>query len=290
MIDNYLLEELVAFAKYNTLAQTAEYLNVSQPAITRGTKKIEEELGLKLFKRTPNKISLNETGKFAAKKAARVLAMNNNFVSEVQSYDRNQKQITVASIAPGPLIVLNYLSPKKRNLKINNDVISDKNIKKLLLEEQYSIIFTNYELHHKKITSSYLGYESLRINLNEFTPLASQTKVKFFQLKGMSFIVMHDIEIWRNLIKNKISDAKFLYQNDRETFDEIKNYSIFPYFTTNLSKIDPTWEESDMIDRIPVPISDKEASVSFYVNYLSKNKKRVMPLIQNIQDVWAKAD
>lgn len=87
MIDNYLLEELVAFAKYNTLAQTAEYLNVSQPAITRGTKKIEEELGLKLFKRTPNKISLNETGKFAAKKAARVLAMNNNFVSEVQSYD-----------------------------------------------------------------------------------------------------------------------------------------------------------------------------------------------------------
>lgn len=68
MIDNYLLEELVAFNKYQTLALAAEHLGLSQPAITRGMKKLEEELGLKLFDRTPNKITLNETGKFAAEK------------------------------------------------------------------------------------------------------------------------------------------------------------------------------------------------------------------------------
>lgn len=51
MIDNYLLEELTTFAKYGTLAETAQHLSLSQPAITRGTKRIEEELGFKLFER-----------------------------------------------------------------------------------------------------------------------------------------------------------------------------------------------------------------------------------------------
>lgn len=49
MIDNYLLEELVAFNKYQTLAKTAKHLGLSQPAITRGTKKLEQELNLKLL-------------------------------------------------------------------------------------------------------------------------------------------------------------------------------------------------------------------------------------------------
>lgn len=288
MINNYLLEELVAFAKYNTLAQTAEHLNVSQPAITRGTKKIEEELELKLFERTPNKISLNETGKFAAKKAAEVLAINNRFVSEVQSFDQSQKQITIASTAPGPLIVLNQLD--NSNLAIQDELLPSDKLKQTLINEQYTIVFTNSSIKNDKIDSAYLGVEHLIANLNEFTPLASQTSVSFSDLHGMSFIVLQDIGIWRELIQQKIPDAKFLYQSKRSDFDEIKNYSIFPYFTTNLSVFDPRWEEKDQVDRIPVPISDKDASMSFYANYLSKNKERVMPLIQNIQDVWAKAD
>ena len=44
MIDNYLLEELVTFAKYKTLAKTAAELNVTQPTVTRGMQKLEDEL------------------------------------------------------------------------------------------------------------------------------------------------------------------------------------------------------------------------------------------------------
>lgn len=40
MIDNYLLEELVTFAQYKTLAKTAAELNVTQPTVTRGDAKI----------------------------------------------------------------------------------------------------------------------------------------------------------------------------------------------------------------------------------------------------------
>ena len=41
MIGNYLLEELVAYAKYGTIAKTAEFLDLTQPAVTHSMKKLE---------------------------------------------------------------------------------------------------------------------------------------------------------------------------------------------------------------------------------------------------------
>lgn len=81
MIDNYLLKELVTFASEKTLAKTAEKLNV-----TRGMQKLEDELGIQLFDRQPNRIILTDTGKLAAEKATEVLAVNRNFVQQLQNY------------------------------------------------------------------------------------------------------------------------------------------------------------------------------------------------------------
>ncbi|MSE06539.1 LysR family transcriptional regulator, partial [Lactobacillus salivarius] len=66
MIDNYLLEELVAFSEHKTLAAAAKYLNVTQPTITRGMQKIENELQVTLFNRQKNRITLTDVGKVAA--------------------------------------------------------------------------------------------------------------------------------------------------------------------------------------------------------------------------------
>lgn len=43
MVENYLLEELVIFSKNNSVYGAAQELHLSQPAITRGMKKIEHE-------------------------------------------------------------------------------------------------------------------------------------------------------------------------------------------------------------------------------------------------------
>lgn len=179
---------------------------------------------------------------------------------------------------------------EKFDLDVRYKILPADHLKEMLLNEQYSVIFSGQPIDDKKIANSYLGTEHLIANLNEFTPLANQTSVSFSDLHGMSFIVLQDIGIWREIIQQKIPDAKFLYQNKRSDFDEIKNYSIFPYFTTNISLLDPIWNAETQVDRRPVPISDKEASMKFYANYLTANKDRVMPLIQEIQDVWSKVD
>ena len=110
MIDNYLLEELVTFASEKTLAKTAEKLNVTQPTVTRGMQKLEDELGIQLFDRQPNRIILTDTGKLAAEKATEVLAVNRNFVQQLQNYAARQSVIKIVNISFFKFLIKDYLN------------------------------------------------------------------------------------------------------------------------------------------------------------------------------------
>ncbi len=49
MIELYELRQFAAFADCGTLLEAAEILHLSQPALSRNMKKLEEELGVPLF-------------------------------------------------------------------------------------------------------------------------------------------------------------------------------------------------------------------------------------------------
>lgn len=289
MIDLYLLEELVAFAKYGTLAKTAESLAVTQPTITRGMQKLEDELGVKIFNRQPNRITLTKVGEFAAKEAEKIISVNQNYKQKVKKYALSEDIITIAANAPGPLIILNSLKLNSINLKKQHELVTD-NFINFLLNNQYTCLLLNQPLKHEKITSTYLGTESLSVHLNEFTDLASKNEVNFSQLQNMTFLVFYDIGVWRNIIQKEIPSAKFLYQKDAGNFKEIRNNSIFPYFTTNLSLVDTSWRQQVLNNGKEVKIADPIAHQQFYACFLKKNRNRLLPLINQIQDKWEEID
>ena len=290
MIENYLLEELVAFKKYGTLAATAQHLLVTQPTVTRGMQKLEDEFGVQIFDRQPNRITLTKTGELAAKEAQKVIDQNNQLIETVKKYDYNHKNITVGSVAPGPLILLEKIQSSKladTNLDLDHKLMDTKDVSGKLLNHDYSFILTNQELMTDKIESLYIGTERLSVNLNQFTLLANKKSVSFNDLKGLSFIVLSDIGVWKKVAEGKIPDAKFLYQEQREAFSEITKYSDFPYFTTNISNINPDDNFSDH-DQINVPISDESSKMDFYAAYLKTNQKQVASVLKTMSSSWSK--
>ena len=64
MIELYELRQFVVFADCGTLSEAAEVLHLSQPALSRNMKKLEEELGIPLFFRRKNRLELNENGTY----------------------------------------------------------------------------------------------------------------------------------------------------------------------------------------------------------------------------------
>lgn len=287
MIKLNLLTELVAFQKYDTLAKAAQHLSITQSTVTRGMQQLETEIGVKLFNREPNRITLTPVGKFAAKKAQEVLLTNKNYILQVRHYALSQNNITIAADAPGPIMLLEAL--QLNQVKINQKLILT-NFKKQLLNEQVSCLVLTQPLSGTPFDSIYLGTENLAVHLNKFTDLANHQTVKFKDLRGMTFIVFKNIGMWQKIIQSKIPKAKFLYQNNANDFKEIRNNSTFPYFTTTISRFNHKWTNQVNDDRIQVKIKDSEAHQQFYACFLKRNKKRLSPIIYKMQDQWAKAD
>mgnify|MGYP002859421912 CR=1 FL=1 len=87
MIEIYLLEQLAAVAKCGTLLKASEELHLSQPALSRSMKKLEEQLGVSLFERENSKISLNKTGLHAVEYAKRILDLDREMFESVNDFD-----------------------------------------------------------------------------------------------------------------------------------------------------------------------------------------------------------
>lgn len=286
MIDNYLLEELVTFASEKTLAKTAEKLNVTQPTVTRGMQKLEDELGIQLFDRQPNRIVLTDTGKLAAEKAADVLAANRDFVQQLQNYAARQSVIKIAAIAPGPLILLRTnLASFSTHISINDNFIAAGQVTASLLNNENSIIINDQEIQTDQIESRYLGTENLYVNLDKFMYLANSQQVSFKDLAGLSFVVLNDIGPWKEIIQKHIPNAKFLYQEEWAALTEITKYSNFPFFSTNITTVNPRQRTSND-DRVRIPITDEAATMTFYASYLKTQKRALTPLITEISQKW----
>ena len=71
----YHLKTFVTVAQEGHLTRAAQRLNTSQPAVSAHIKKLEEELGLSLFTRTPKGMRLTEEGALLKAQAAEALSM-----------------------------------------------------------------------------------------------------------------------------------------------------------------------------------------------------------------------
>lgn len=287
MIENYLLEELVAYAKYGTIAKTAEFLGLTQPAVTHSMKKLEEELGVKLFIRKPNKLYLSETGKYTAREAKKLINDNLDFTKKVKQFDKDQTTLAVGFNAPGPGIVLRSLHDK--NIQIKNNLV-ENNFEKLLSEHQLTCVLINFPIEDRDITSTYLGTESMSVNLQSECKLNKNKELSFKKLKGKTILSPSPIGFWAKIYHDEIPNSKIIFQNKSTEYSEILQYSVLPFFTTNLTSLDSQWGNNLPNNRTVRPLSDEVAHQKFYAVYLKRNKNRVMPLIEKLQDQWSKYD
>lgn len=71
------IEYFLQLAKYGHVSVTADFLNISQPSLSKHIASLERELGLKLFDRTGNRIILNKNGEQFARYAQQSMDLLN---------------------------------------------------------------------------------------------------------------------------------------------------------------------------------------------------------------------
>ncbi len=90
------LEQFLAAARLENITRAAEELSLTQPALSKNIKALENELGYPLFSHVGRSIALNENGRILEKHAKRAFAALQDARAEL--YEFNQKQASSISI------------------------------------------------------------------------------------------------------------------------------------------------------------------------------------------------
>ena len=81
---DFSLKVFLVVAKMNSFTRAAEFLNLSQPAVTHQIKNLETMLRTKLFNRCQNKIFLTKSGNILLKYAEDINSLYQNAMKEIQ--------------------------------------------------------------------------------------------------------------------------------------------------------------------------------------------------------------
>ncbi|MCR5149852.1 MAG: LysR family transcriptional regulator [Clostridiales bacterium] len=280
MIEIYLLEQLSAFAEHGTLSKAAEALHISQPALSRSMKKIEEELGVSLFDRDKAKISLNETGELAARLANELLSLNLGMIRRIKAFDRSQRSITVGACAPFPM---NELMPLLQEyfggMLITSELAEIVDIENGLLDNTYQIGILNKPTESAELFCQRFVSEHLYISVTKTHRLAKRDYIKFEDFEGESFLLFQHIGFWKDICNEKMKGANFLVQSSMDSLEELINGTDFPCFTTDAFINTAPYGNN----RTVIPIEEPEAYATFYIACQNSYKKKYASFFNSIR-------
>ena len=277
MPELYFMRQLVAFKEYGTLSEAAERLYLSQPALSRNMRKLEDEIGVPLFVRSRNKLELNENGVLTAELAEKAISEIDSIAKQVRDFDRSRKTISLGVCAPAPIWKLTpLLSQLYPTMTIKTEIADETELPEGLHNGQYQLIVLHFKPESKHYISSACGTEKLFFSLPPTHRLANKTTLSFSELDGESFLLMSEIGFWHDMTVRKMPHSRFLIQNDRTTFDEIINASVLPAFSTDTANA----FLGKSAERVEVPITDEEAEVHYFLVCLKDNEKQFRQLLE----------
>ena len=280
MIEYYLLEQFVAFAKCGTLLKAAEDLHISQPSLSRSMRKIEAEFGVSLFHRENSKIALNETGKVAAEYAERALEANREMIEHVISYERAQRTVFVGSCAPLPINdMMATLQERLPGKTISTEIASDEHLIAGLKNRSYQLIVLHHDPDDKSLFCQRFMNEQLYISIADDHPLASKESVTFEDLKGLRILMDGNIGFWMEACGDKLSHTDLLVQKSFEAFSELVQASRLPLFNSDQFLA----RGYNPPDRVSIPITDPEAHATYYLCCLASEQKAYRSLFNAVR-------
>lgn len=279
MIELYELRQFAAFANAGTLSEAAEILHLSQPALSRNMKKLEYDLGITLFIRKKNRLELNENGEYVLALTQKLLEDADSLTVKAREFDRRNRTIVLGVCAPAPVWRLAPLiSNLYPHMTLQTEMDECRRLLTGLESNIYQLIAVNEKPEGKQYYCKECGRESLMFALPKGHKYARRKSLSFAEMNGENILLMSDIGFWNFIQTKKMPDSRFLTQSDRFDFNELVQASSLASFTSDLAE-----KYIEVASRrINVPISDEEATVTYYLVCKSENKKEFMPLFSTI--------
>ena len=282
MLEIHQLRQLIAIAENETLTTAAESLYISHSTLSRTIKRIEKELGVKLFHHTKNKIFLNENGRVAVEEARKVISQLELMEKRVHECDMSQRTISIASCAPSPLWVLvPVLADHFPDMSIHSalqdvDFLTDE-----LLAQKYQLIVIARKPTGESIFCQKWTDEQLFFSVPVHHPKAFAQQLTFQDIGEETILLSSNIGCWKHICEQYLPNAHFIVQDNRADYMKLASTTVLPVFKTNLSR--QYYDAEDR--RVNIPMTGDGTVATYYCCCLKHNMDKFAAVFDSINQL-----
>ena len=278
------LEYFKIIAENGSLTKAARQLHITQPAMSTMLKKLEDELGVELFDRSPNRIYLNKAGEIALVHVNTILRNLEQMKADVLSAAQQNQTLSIAFCDPGvrwfivPRFTVSY-----PEIQVRDDLYEGEEPVKLLSERVYDLIITPQKLQNSCIQSQPFIKDQVHLSVPESS-----------NLSGRKYISLRDIPaqalLYPQIGGYFLAQVEKIIAEDHLPLTLVKNnYNITQHLirTTNFLATVSTLSmelRNDGTHRTLIPMTDPELNVLYYISYLKANREKVKTFLQWVEE------
>lgn len=217
-MNRHQLELFKVVAEKKNFSQASEILHISQPAISQQIHLMEEELGIKLFRRTTRKVSLTDEGKLLYNYAIQIcnlFADAEKSLSEFSGVVRGHLTIG-ASQTIGEYFLPKFIGSFKElypQVLITIDIFNTQHITKAVHDQTLDLGLVEGNVDAEGLNVTPFLDDELLVIVNPTHPLAIQKSVTFEQLTLFPFVLREKGSGTRQIMEDAMVNAGWEMDN-----------------------------------------------------------------------------
>lgn len=285
--------ELLQFLQFKSIAElgnisnAAKSLFISQPALSQMLNKFEAELGVKLFDRTKNSITLNYNGKLALRHINNILSEIETMKVVLKKNDSKNKIVNISSVDdPSLRYFIIKLLENYPDLQVNTNLSKHEKLKKAILDKAVDISFTAEPIQDTNIYTEFIFEDIFFVSVPETHEFFNRSTLNLNDLNGQRFLKPYgESELFHRLnesSRNKHVTIENVMQRDFALYKEMTK-------TTKLLVTSSTMSFHDVRPnpyRKNILVVNPEISVKYYASCHKDNVNLFVPYIDAIKNSY----
>ncbi len=191
------MKYFVEVCRYNSILKASQKLYITQQALSKAMKKLEFSLGVELFTRSTNSISLTQEGEYLYEKVTTELERHRLFCQDLEKQFRTKTTVLRLGVVPGALRtlgadVLMGFFEKNKGVKLEITETYDKICEQMIRENKLDIAISTRPIDGIGLTFTKIKREKLFVIANKKYPIANRETLSFDELNGIPIVLCDD--------------------------------------------------------------------------------------------------
>lgn len=293
------LQYVLALSKYHSFSRTAQKLEISQPALSLQVSKLEEELEMKLFKRTPVSVVSTSEGVLFIEKARQLLQMAEELKDlpfEIENKPEGDLHIgVIPTLSPYWIpLFLDDFSKSYPNIKLTIKELQTAEIIGALRNGEIDAGLLSTPLEAKGMVFRPLFYEQFFLYISENHELFRYDEIDLDKVDLKEMWYLEEGNCFQNQVDSVCIFAKepsefqnvIYLSNSIESLCKVVEMSGGITFISELSTLSVEADKEDMIKTISGNAPTRE--ISLVTTKISKSDRLINFFLEKAMDVIPK--